>query len=342
MTDLSDIARQLVSPPKGILAADESVTSADKRLESYGIKGGEKMRRTYRDLLLATKGIEEYLSGVILYEETLKQKDTKDGIPSKKIDHLPFPELLAKRGIIPGIKVDLGTEPMEGSPDELITGGLIGLSARLKEYRDKSGAKFTKWRAVIRIDGDRLPTASAIVENVKRLASSARCIQEAGMVPILEPEVLYEGKHSRARSKEVIQETLGALMRAIDEHGVDPTGILIKTSMALSGKDTKKKDTPEEVAEDTLAALMASVPAVVPGIVFLSGGQSEEQATDNLRAIAKRAKEMNAPWPLTFSFARTLQHDALTAWAGEDDNLPEARKAFFDRLVKVSAASVGE
>jgi fructose-bisphosphate aldolase, class I len=342
MVDLSAIARSLVAPPKGILAADESIASADKRLESYGIKGNEKMRRTYRDLLLATKGIEEYLTGVILYEETLSQKDAKDGIPSKKIDHLPFPELLAKRGIIPGIKVDQGTEPMEGSPNELITGGLLGLSKRLAEYRDTHGAKFTKWRAVIKIEGDQLPTATAIVENVKRLASSARCIQEAGMVPILEPEVLYEGTHSRARCREVMEETFHALIRALEEHGVDPTAVILKTSMAMSGKDTKKRDTPEEVAEDTVGALLAAIPAQIPGIVFLSGGQEDEQAIQNLRAIERYAKERRAPWPLTFSYARTLQHNALAAWAGKDENLPAARDAFFARLKEVSAAAGGE
>jgi len=341
MVDLSDIARRLATPPCGILAADESVASADKRLASYGIKGGEEMRRAYRDLFLATKGIEAYLSGVILFEETLKQKDYKDGIPSKKIDHLPFPELLQKRGIMAGIKVDQGTEPMEGSPDELITGGLLGLSKRLHEYREKHGTTFTKWRAVVTIDGDRLPSAGAIVENAKRLAMSARCIQEAGMVPILEPEVLYEGKHSRKRAREVIEETLGALMHTLGEHGVDHSGVIIKTSMALSGKGTKKKDTPEEVAEDTVGALIAAVPRDIAGIVFLSGGQEDDQATDNLRAIAQVAKAKNAPWPLTFSYARTLQDEALQIWGGKEENLPVAREAFLARLVKVSRAAEG-
>lgn len=341
MLDLSETARALATPPKGILAADESVGSADKRLESYGIKTGENMRRAYRDLFLATKGIEEYLSGVILFEETLKQKDFKDGIPSKIIDHLPFPELLQKRGVMAGIKVDQGTEPMEGSPDELITNGLLDLSKRLHEYRKKHATAFTKWRAVVKIEGDRLPTSKAIVENVKRLAMSARCIQEAGMVPILEPEVLYDGKHSRARSQEVIQETLTALMHALEEHNVDRSAVIIKTSMALSGKDTKKKDTPEEVAQDTVEALLAAVPSDVAGIVFLSGGQENDQATDNLRAIAKYAKEKDVPWPLTFSYARTLQDEALRAWAGKEENLPEARKAFMERLKKVSDASMG-
>lgn len=342
MRDLSEIARALVAPPKGILAADESVASADKRLQAYGIEGGEASRRSYRDLFLATKGIEEYLSGVILFEETLTQKDFKDGIPTKKIDHLPFPELLRKRGIMAGIKVDQGTEPMEGSPDELITGGLLGLSKRLHEYREKHDTTFTKWRAVITINGDRLPSAGAIVENAKRLAMSARCIQEAGMVPILEPEVLYEGTHSRARCRAVIEETLSALMRALEEHGVDMSAVVIKTSMALSGKGTGKKDTPEEVAEDTLGALITTVPAVVPGIVFLSGGQDNDQATDNLRAIAKKAKERSAPWPLTFSYARTLQDEALSVWQGKEENLPAARNAFLSRLQAVSKATEGE
>jgi fructose-bisphosphate aldolase, class I len=331
MIDLPDIARRLATPPKGILAADESVASADKRLAAYGIKTGEAMRQAYRKLFLSTPGIEHYIAGVILHEETLGQKSGKT----------TFPKFLQARGIMPGIKVDLGTEPMEGSPHELITNGLLGLSKRLHEYKEVHGTMFTKWRAVITIDGDRLPTAPAVVENVKRLAMSARCVQEAGMVPILEPEVLYDGIHSRARAKEVIEETLSALVKALEEHGVDFPSLLIKTSMALSGKGTKKKDAPEEVAEDTLAALMAAVPKQVAGIVFLSGGQENDQATDNLRAIAKAAKEKGAPWPLTFSYARTLQDEALRVWGGKEENVPAAQEAFLSRLKKVSDAASG-
>lgn len=324
MVDLSETARTLSQAPKGILAADESNASADKRLAVCGIQSSAEVRRQYRELFLDAPHIEQFLSGVILYDETIRQDDEHGE---------PFWKLLASRGILPGIKVDEGTEPMEGSKDELITKGLLGLSKRLHEYRDFFGAKFTKWRAVIRIEGDRLPTSGCIVENVKRLAMYARCAQEAGLVPMLEPEVLYDGTHSRARSRAVLEETLTALMRAVDEHGVDPSGMIIKTGMALSGKESKRKDTPEEVATDTLGVLKASVPPTVAGIVFLSGGQEDDQATDNLRAIHELAEKEGVPWNLTFSYARAIQEDALTAWKCVPENVPKAREAFLARLV---------
>lgn len=332
MIDLSASARALVKSPKGILAADESNATADKRLALYGIEPSAEMRRKYRELYLSAPGIEAYLSGVILYSETLEQKT--DAGES-------FASMLHARGIVPGIKVDEGVEPMPEHEEESITKGLLGLSKRLHEYRDSHQTGFTKWRAVIKIEGDILPSSAAVVENAKRLAMYARCVQEAGMVPILEPEVLYDGMHSRVRARAVITETLQSLMQALDEHGVDPSGILIKTSMALSGKGTGRIDTPEEVAEDTLGALMEAVPASVPGIVFLSGGQGNDQATDNLRAIAQKAQERNAPWSLTFSFARALQDEALKIWAGKDEHMPKAREAFFARLEKVSKAVQG-
>lgn len=332
MTDLSDIAHQLVRTGKGILAADESVASADKRLAAYGINTGPEMRRQFRDLFLAAPGIEEYLSGVILYEETLTQ-DADDGEP--------FAQELLKRGIIPGIKVDEGTEPIPESPDELITKGLLGLGERLENFRKRYHTGFTKWRAVIRIEGDRLPTAHAIVENAKRLASYALEVQRAGMVPIVEPEVLLEGNHSRLRSRQVLEATLIALMDALRDQGVDMSGLILKTSMALSGSETGKIDSPEEVAEDTVGALMKAVPADVAGVVFLSGGQGDDQATDNLRAIAKLAREKNAPWPLTFSYARALQDEALKSWAGDEANQDAARAIFIARLDKVADALKG-
>lgn len=332
MTDLSDIAHQLVRTGKGILAADESVASADKRLTAYGINTGPEMRRQFRDLFLAAPGIEEYLSGVILYEETLTQ-DADDGEP--------FAQELLKRGIIPGIKVDEGTEPIPESPDELITKGLLGLGERLENFHKRYHTGFTKWRAVIRIEGDRLPTAHAIVENAKRLASYALEVQRAGMVPIVEPEVLLEGNHSRLRSRQVLEATLIALMDALRDQGVDMSGLILKTSMALSGSETGKIDSPGEVAEDTVGALMKAVPADVAGIVFLSGGQGDDQATDNLRAIAKLAREKNAPWPLTFSYARALQDEALKSWAGDEANQDAARAIFIARLDKVADALKG-
>lgn len=328
MTDLVAIAHSFFAPGKGILAADESVASATKRLASYGIATSEESRRQFRDLFLNAPGVEQYLSGIILFSETLLQKGN---------DTRLFSESLASRGIAPGIKVDLGTEPLPSSPDELVTQGLLDLPERLVEYK-KQGAVFTKWRAVITIDGDRLPTATAIHESALRLARYAKMVQSAGLVPMLEPEVLYAGKHSRQRSRAVLTETLGTLFSVLAEHPVDLGGVILKTSMTLSGKESGKMDTPEEVAEDTLGVLMESVPSQVAGIVFLSGGQTPDQATDNLAAIAKRAREAGAPWPLTFSYARALQEEALTAWGGKEENVPAARAAFLARLAKVSVA----
>jgi fructose-bisphosphate aldolase class I len=332
MTDLVEIARSLFAAGKGILAADESVATADKRLALYSVVGTAETRRQFRDLFLAAPGIEQYLSGVILFSETLTQNADSGA---------SFPEMLRARGIAPGIKVDEGTEPFPESPKELITKGLIGLSERLAPYR-ASGAVFTKWRAVIAIDGDRLPTAPVLVENAKRLASYARVCQEAGLVPILEPEVLFAGAHSRLRAKQVIIDTLTVLFKAIEEQAADRTALIIKTSMALSGSASGVADTPEQVAESTLDALMEAVPKDVPGIVFLSGGQTPDQATANLAAISKRAREARAPWPLTFSFARALQEEALDAWKGKPENIEAARASYLARLAKVSAALMAE
>lgn len=333
MNDLPELARVLVACPKGIFAADESPKSADARLASYGIETGVEMRYKERDMFLSTPGIEEYLSGVILHEETLTQKCG--------LENVSCPGILLSKDIAPGIKVDQGTEPFPESKDELITNGLLGLSARLASYRNQHQTKFTKWRAVIRIDGDRLPSARAIVENAKRLAMSARCVQEAGMVPILEPEVLYEGTHNILRARTVVVEVLGTLMKALHEHAVDLSAVIIKSSMVLSGKDTGRIDTPEEVAEHTLGAFKEAVPSEIPGIIFLSGGQGSDQATDNLRAIARKAGETDAPWGLTFSYSRALQDDALRVWGGKDEHVPAAREAFLKRLKTVSLASVG-
>ncbi|MHB0865888.1 MAG: class I fructose-bisphosphate aldolase [Minisyncoccota bacterium] len=328
MTDLVSQARSLFAPGKGILAADESVHTATARLASYGIATSAEMRRQYRDLFFGAEGVEQYLSGIILFSETLLEKGN---------DGKFFPASLSDRGIAPGVKVDLGTEPFPESPDELITQGLLDLPERLAEYK-KSGTVFTKWRAVVRIDGDHLPSALATHENAKRLASYAKEVQSAGMIPLLEPEVLYAGKHSRQRAHAVLVETLGTLFSVLEEHSVDRASVILKTSMVLSGSESGKRDTPEEVAVDTLDALMASVPSQVAGIVFLSGGQTPDQATDNLAAITRRAKEVNAPWPLTFSYARALQEEALAVWKGLEENVPAARAAFLARLAKVSAA----
>ena len=329
MTDLVAIARSLFSQGKGLLAADESVHTATARLASYGIPASAETRRQYRDLFIGAEGMERFLSGVILFSESLLEKGD-----DKKL----FPKSLATRSVMPGVKVDLGTEPMSASPNELITNGLLGLSERLGEYK-KQGAVFTKWRAVFRIDGDTLPSAQAIHENVKRLAIYAKEAQAAGLVPILEPEVSLEGKHSRARARAVMGEVLKTLFSTLNEHSVDRASIVLKTSMVLSGSESGKRDTPEEVALDTLVVLMENVPSQIAGIVFLSGGQTPDQATENLAAITKRAKEVGAPWPLTFSYARALQEEALAVWKGKEENVPAARAAFIARLTRVSAAT---
>lgn len=329
MTDLSSAARDLFAHGKGLLAADESTTTADKRLALYGIEGSEENRREFRDLFLSTPGIEQYLSGVILYTETLDQKGN---------DGTLFTKSLAARGIVPGIKVDEGTEPFPESPDEVITKGVLGLCDRLSGFREKYHTGFTKWRAVVRIDGDRLPTAQALVENAKRLAIYARDVQEVGMVPIIEPEVLYEGTHSRLRARQVLEVTMKSVFDALADQSVDLSGVILKTAMVLSGHESGRTDTPEEVANDTVEVLLATVPAGIAGIVFLSGGQTPDQATANLAAISAQIKEKGAPWPLTFSYARALQEEALEVWKGKSENIPQAREAYLGRLKKVSEA----
>ena len=329
MTDLVAVARSLFVEGKGVLAADESVHTATERLSAHGISTSAEMRRQYRDLFLGAEGIEKYLSGVILFSETLLEKGN-----DKKL----FSTSLAARGILPGIKVDLGTEPFPESPKELITQGLLDLPERLADYK-KQRALFTKWRAVTRIEGDSLPSSIAMHENAKRLASYARDSQMAGLVPMIESEVLYEGKHGRTQTRSVIEETLKTLFSVLDEYAVDRASLILKTSMALSGSESGKVDSPEEVAEDTLAALLASVPKQIAGIVFLSGGQTPDQATDNLSAICRLSRAKGGTsWPLSFSFARALQDEALSIWKGKEENIPAARVAFLSRLAAVSAA----
>ncbi|XKT75450.1 MAG: class I fructose-bisphosphate aldolase [Patescibacteria group bacterium UBA2103] len=326
MKNLKDVAAALVAPGKGILAADESTKSANKRLRSVGIAETPEMRRVYREVFLTAPQVEKYLSGVILYEETFNDH-TRSGVS--------FIDLLNQKGILVGIKVDQGTAPF--GKDELTTDGLEGLPGRLKGYKEK-GAHFAKWRAVIEIKGDELPTAAALKENAGRLAQYAKDCQEAGIVPILEPEVLLQGNHTRARACEVITETLQAVFKEVVALGVDPEALIIKSSMAVSGSESHCKDRPHDVAEDTLAAFHDSVPEEVPGIVFLSGGQSAAQATENLQAIASRKETM---WQLTFSYARALQGEALQAWAGKDENIPRAQQIFLKRLELVALARDG-
>lgn len=327
MNTLAAVAKKLVAPGKGILAADESTGSANKRLRAVGIPETPMMRKVYRELFLTTPGIEHHLSGVILYDETFAD-DTRDGTP--------FLTVLAQKGIFAGIKVDQGTVPF--GAHEFVTEGLSGLPERLAEYKEK-GAAFTKWRAVIEIIGDEFPSKEAIAENAKRLATYALNCQEAGLVPILEPEVMLAGKHSRARASEVIEEVLHAVFVEVAAQGADPEALIIKSSMAVSGRDSGCVDTPHAVAEDTLDAFHGSVPEEVPGIVFLSGGQSAAEATANLQAIAEMEE---TKWQLTFSFARALQGEALEVWAGEDANISRAQDVFYKRLELVAAARDGQ
>lgn len=315
---------------KGLLAADESIETADeKRLKPYGIAPTEEMRREFRNLLLEAPGIEAYISGVILYEETLTQKGD---------DGVLFPAALAARGILPGIKVDQGLEPMPDSPEETITKGLLGLPERLAAFKGEHATAFTKWRAAVRIDGTKLPTSRSLVENAKRLATYACDAQRAGMVPLVEPEMLLEGAHSRMRAKEVLGEVLRTLFTALEDQAADLPGLILKTSMVLSGSKSGRIDTPEEVAADTLDVLLAIVPSTIGGIVFLSGGQTPDQATENLRAICLLAKERSAPWPLTYSYARAFQEEALSIWKGQPENVPAARAAYLARLAACADA----
>lgn len=285
------------------------------------------------ELFLETENVEDYVAGVVCAPSLLTQKTEK----GKSLY-----ELLASRHILLGVKLDEGTEPMSESPDEYITKGLISLSERIVALRGTYHIGFSTWRSVIKIEGDVLPSAACITENAKRLATYARNVQDAGMVPMVEPEVLLDGAHSRLRAKAVIEETLHALFDALKDQAVDLPSLILKTSMALSGNKSGKTDTPEEVAEDTVSALIASVPADVAGVVFLSGGQTTDQATDNLRAIAKAGKAKGAPWPLSFSYARALQEEGLSIWKGKPENVSAARDAFLARLKRVSKATLGE
>lgn len=323
---LKDIAATLLASGKGILAADESTGSANKRLRSVGIPETPEMRRVYREVFLTAPQVEKYLSGVILYEETFNDS-TRAGIP--------FIEVLQQKGILVGIKVDAGTIPFGAR--EVITEGLSGLQQRLASFKER-GASFTKWRSVIEIDGDELPTPALLKESAVRLGTYAKYCQEAGLVPILEPEVLLEGSHSRSRAQEVVVETLQEVFKEVAAQGVDPEALIIKSSMVLSGSNSECKDRPQDVAEDTLAAFHESVPEEVPGIVFLSGGQTPARAAANLQAIAEKRETM---WHLTFSYARALQGEALEYWAGKDENISHAQAIFMKRLELVARARDG-
>jgi fructose-bisphosphate aldolase class I len=302
---------------KGILAADESSPTIAKRFADIKVASTEESRRSYRELLFTTPGLNEFISGVILFDETLRQK-TRDGVL--------MPEVLARQGIIPGIKVDKGAVALAKFAGEKITQGLDGLRERLKEYR-QLGARFTKWRAVIAI-GDRTPTQTCIEANARTLAMFAALSQEAGLVPIVEPEVLMDGDHSIDRCEEVTTVTLKCVFGALFEYRVVLEQMLLKTGMVLSGKDCFQQADLPEVVEATIRCLRRSVPAAVPGIVFLSGGQSDEAATRRLNAICGVS---DVPWKLSFSFGRALQAPALKIWRGSGDNVAAAQAALRHR-----------
>jgi fructose-bisphosphate aldolase, class I len=325
---LSKTAAAMVAKGKGILAADESSGTCEKRFKSVGVDCTEENRRTYRNLLFSTPGVEQYLSGVILFDETARQKAA---------DGTPVPQYLAKKGIAPGIKVDKGTLNLPFTNEEKVTEGLDGLQKRMKEYFDM-GCRFAKWRAVITI-GEGMPTHACLYANAHALARYAAICQEASIVPMIEPEVLLDGNHTAERSEEVHEATLRATYAAIAAYDVAVEYLILKTSMVVSGKDNPRQAGVDEVAERTVRVLKRTVPAAQPGIVFLSGGQSDEAATAHLNAMAAMK---TLPWPLTFSYSRALQNPALKAWRGQAGNVAAAQKAFHHRAQMNGLAAQGK
>jgi fructose-bisphosphate aldolase class I len=320
-------AKALVAEGRGILAADESDSTIKKRFDSIGVESTEENRRAYRDLLFTTDGVEEFISGVILFDETIRQSSS---------DGTPFPKLLEAKGIIPGIKVDTGAKPLALADGETVTEGLDGLRARLEEYRDL-GARFAKWRATYSIADDK-PSEYCIWTNAHALARYAALCQEAGLVPIVEPEVLMDGTHTIERAYHVTSRVLGAVYTELFDQRLDVEGTLLKPNMVLSGYDAPDRAGPEEVAEWTMRCFYKHVPAAVPGIVFLSGGQSDEDATVHLNEMNKRGPH---PWQLSFSYGRALQAPALKAWVGKEENVEAAQRAYYHRAKMNGAARTG-
>jgi fructose-bisphosphate aldolase class I len=326
---LRETAKALVAPGKGILAADESSGTIKKRFDSISVESTEANRRAYRDLLFTTNGAEEFISGVILYDETIRQSS---------LDGTPFPKVLASKGIIPGIKVDTGAKPLAlAAEGETVTEGLDGLRERLAEYREL-GARFAKWRATYTIT-DSLPSQYAMDAQAHALGRYAALCQEAGIVPIVEPEVLMEGDHTIERSFVVTSAVLDALYEELFEQRVHLEGTLLKPNMVLSGYDSKDQADDDLVARLTIACFRRGVPAAVPGIVFLSGGQTDEQATARLNEMNRRGPH---PWELSFSYGRALQAPALKAWKGAAANVDAAQQAFYHRAKLNSAARSGD
>lgn len=323
--DIRHIAKLLLSKGKGILAADESNASAGKRLEAVGVESTEETRRQYRDLFISAPNAENYLSGVILFDETVHQSAD---------DGLSFINVMIDNKIIPGVKVDQGLQDAAGHPGEQITKGLEGLPARLAEYY-KLGCRFAKWRAVVPVR----ECDDIIAANAKILAHYARECQAAGIVPIVEPEVLWEGDHDLETSADVTEKTITAVFAALVEAHVDLKAVILKTSMVLAGPECPKPSTHFEVGRATARVLRAAVPKEAAGVVFLSGGQEAVQATENLQAVVQNGP---FPWPITFSYARALQGPALEVWQGKKENVKAAREVFLKRLKLNSAASLGK
>lgn len=325
--ELRDTARALVAPGKGILAADESIGTIGKRFAKLGVLSTAETHRAYRDMLFTTPGIEEFISGVILYDETIRQES---------LGGTMFPTLLSDKGIIPGIKVDTGAIDLALHPGEKVTQGLDGLRERLAEYRSM-GARFTKWRAVLTI-GAGIPSDACITANAHALARYAALAQEAGLVPIVEPEVLMDGDHDIERCEAVTSAVLRSVFEELALQGILLEGMMLKPSMTISGKLCAHQASVQEVAEATVRTLRRTVPSAVPGIVFLSGGQSSELATAHLNAMNKLGPH---PWELSYSYGRALQEPALTIWHGEDANVGAAQAAYYHRSKCNSAARGG-
>jgi len=328
-TSLVDIANAMVQKGKGILAADESTPTCKKRFDGINVESTEENRNKYRNMLFTADGIENYISGVILFDETLRQSTMEGGVP--------FPDHLTKLGVLPGIKVDKGAKQLANTGDEKITEGLDGLRDRLKEYYEL-GARFTKWRAVITI-GENMPTAYCMSANAHALARYAALCQEQGLVPIVEPEILMDGTHTIDESYQLTTETLYNVFYELVSQGVELEGMVLKPNMVLSGYDCSEQASVEQVAEMTVDCFLNTVPAAVPGIAFLSGGQSDELATAHLNAMNQID---NTPWNLTFSYGRALQAPALKAWSGKDENVSSAQDAFMKRAKFNSLATKGE
>lgn len=318
----------MMADGKGVLAIDESNRSVGKRLEPIGLEVNEENRRRFRNLFLATEGAERFMSGAILFDETMHQKSD---------DGTLFPALLTQKGIVPGIKVDKGAKDLQNFPDEKVTDGLDGLAERLKDYY-AAGARFAKWRAVIRI-GDGIPTQACLDANAFLLTRYAALCQEADIVPMVEPEVLLSGAHGIKRAYKETSRTLTTLFGSLKRYRIDLGGLILKTSMVVPGKDSGEVMDSALVGKLTAKCLKKSVPKEVGGVVFLSGGQSPDEATANLSAVAKNGP---LPWGVTFSFARALQGPSLAIWKGDDANLPAARVEFLKRLETNSEARLGK